>query len=351
MAASREAISVGLIGFGVSGRIFHAPFIAAVPGLRLAAIVQRAGDDAARAYPEARVARSVEELLAIDDVRLVVVATPNASHAAIARRCLESGRDVVIDKPFAPSSAEAFDLADLASRSGRLLSVFHNRRWDGDFRTVQRLLADAACGRVVSFESHFDRYRLEPKPGAWRERPEPGSGVLFDLGSHLVDQALVLFGLPDAITADVRVEREGVVADDAFDVVLHYPRMRALLRATMLAARPGPRFLLRGTAASYTKYNLDPQEDALRGGERPGGTGWGQESAERWGVLTRALAGGTEDEPVRTLPGDYRGYYENVRDARRGDAALQVTPGQAATVVRLLELARQSSREGRTIAM
>ena len=342
-------IDVGLVGFGTAGRVFHAPVIESVPGLRLSAIVQRSGETAARAHPRARVVRSLDELLSIESIGLVVVATPNPSHAHLARRCLQAGRHVVIDKPFAPSSAEALDVLQTAERSGRLLSVFHNRRHDGDFLTVARLVRGGACGRSVLFESHFDRYRPRLRPGAWRERAEPGSGVLFDLGSHLVDQAVTLFGSPSAVTADLRVERDGALVDDAFDVVLHYPRLRAVLRATMLACEPGPRFVLRGTEGTYVKHGVDPQEARLAGGERPAGDDWGREAESRWGTLTRASEHGDVGEAVPTEPGDYRRYYANVRDAIRGDSALEVTPRQALEVIRLLELAQESSRTRRTL--
>jgi len=349
MTSPHGTIQVGLVGFGIAGRYFQAPVIRAVPGLRLSAIVQRTGNSAAETYPDVRVVPTVEDLLAIDGIELVVVATPNTTHAPIARRCLEAGRHVVIDKPFAPTSSEAAPVIELARQAGRLLSVYHNRRWDGDFLTVERLLADGACGRPVMFESHFDRYRPGLRPGVWRERAEAGSGVLFDLGSHLVDQAVALFGLPEAVTADVRLERDGAVADDAFDVMLHYPRMRALLRGTMLACQPGPRFLLHGTEGTYVKHHVDPQEERLKGGETADAAGRGEEPPDRWGILTRCPHGEVVREPVATEAGDYRRYYENIRDAIHGRATLAVTPQQALDVVRLLELAQESSRQGRTV--
>ena len=351
MSSTHATIQVGLVGFGIAGRCFHAPVIRAVPGLRLSAILQRSGNTAAEVYPDVRVVPTVEDLLALDEVGLVVVATPNTTHAGIARRCLEAGRHVVIDKPFAPTASDAAPLIELARQTGRLLSVYHNRRWDGDFLTVQRLLADGACGRPVMFESHFDRYRLGLRPGVWRERAEPGSGVLFDLGSHLVDQAVALFGLPEAVTADVRLEREGAVVDDAFEVMLHYPRMRALLRGTMLACEPGPRFVLHGTNGTYVKRHVDPQEERLKAGETAGGAGWGQEPSDRWGTLTRCSGGDAVRELVATAAGDYRGYYENIRDVIHGRATLAVTPQQALEVVRLLELAQESSRQRRTVTV
>ncbi len=351
MTPSRATIQVGLVGFGIAGRYFHAPVINAVSGLRLAAIVQRSGNTAAETCPDLHVVRSVEDLLAIDEIGLVVVATPNTTHAVIARRCLEAGRHVIIDKPIATTSSEAGPLIELARQAGRLLGVYHNRRWDGDFLTIRRLLADGACGRPVMFESHFDRYRPGLRPAAWRERAEPGSGVLFNLGSHLVDQAVALFGLPEAVTADVRLEREGAAADDAFDVMLHYPQMRALLRGTMLACQPGPRFVLHGTDGTYVKHHVDPQEERLKGGETAGAAGWGEEPPERWGVLTRCPHGEVIREPVATEAGDYRRYYENIRDAIHGRATLAVTPEQALDVVRLLEVAQESSRHRRTLTV
>jgi len=358
-------IQVGLIGFGFAGRTFHAPIIHGVEGLHLAAILQRHGDDAAQAYPDARVVRSLSEMLAIDSISLIVVATPNDSHAPIAKECLLAGRDVVIDKPFALTYSEATEVAKLAGENGRLLSVYQNRRWDGDFKTLQKLLASGELGRIVTYESHFDRFRPARRPGAWREEAGPGTGVLFDLGPHLIDQALVLFGTPAALSADVRLERDGAAADDAFDITLYYPGMRAYLRATMLASRPGPHFVVHGTRASYVKFGLDPQEDALKRGERPGGerkkdsADWGREPTEAWGTLTIGAVGSpndrgipahaSEERRVPTDAGDYRGYYENVRDAILGKAELAVTPPAALRVMRSIELAQQSSRERRVV--
>ncbi|SRR5579884_4162466 len=338
-------IHIGLVGFGFAGRVFHAPIISAVPGLELRAIVQRRGDDAARCYPSATPVRSAEELLAIPEIQLVVVATPNTSHYALAKQCLLAGKDVVIDKPFTTTYREAKELVDLARQCGRLLTVYQNRRFDGDFRTLSKLLAENRLGRIVLFESHFDRYRLELRPDAWRERPEPGSGIFFDLGVHLLDQALLLFGAPEAITADIRIEREGSRVDDAFDVLLHYPRMRALLRSSMIALAPDLRFLVRGEKAAYVKYGIDPQEDALKRGEVPKDGSWGEESQEFWGILQSASG----KESLKTEPGDYRLFYENVRDAILGKSKPAVTQDQMLAVMRAVELARRSSEERRTL--
>jgi scyllo-inositol 2-dehydrogenase (NADP+) len=344
-----QPLNAGLIGFGFAGRTFHAPVIRAVDGLRLAAILQRSGNDAVNAYPDVRLARTVQELLSSDSIDLVVIATPNTSHFDLARQCLLAGRHVVIDKPFATTYEEAAELVSLADKSGRVLSVYQNRRWDGDFKTVRSLVTSDALGRIALYESHFDRFRPQLRSGAWREQAAAGSGVLFDLGPHLIDQALVLFGTPDAVSADVRVERDGAVVDDAFDVTLLYSRLRVLLRASMLASTPGPRFLLHGTKSSYLKYGLDPQEDALKRGEIPGGAAWGKEPAEAWGKLFQADADKRRARAVPTEAGDYRGYYENIRDAILGKAALAVTPQAALGVMRVIELAQQSNHERRVI--
>lgn len=338
-------IDVALIGFGFAGRTFHAPIITAVPGLRLAAILQRQGDEAAQHYPAATIARSVDELLAIPGIRLVVIATPNPTHFPLAKQCLLAGRDVVIDKPFAATLAEASELADLAAQQGRLLSVYQNRRWDGDFLTLQQLLASGEIGRPVLFESRFDRFRPQLRPQAWRERSEPGSGVLFDVGPHLIDQALVLFGTPEAVAADVRTERDRATTDDAFDVMLFYSQVRVVLRASMLVSAPTARFVLQGTQGSYVKFGLDPQEEVLKRGGIPEGNSWGREPSDRWGILRSAENDSLAERPLLTLPGDYRKYYENVRDAILGSAPLAVTPQQALDVMRAIELAHQSSRK------
>ena len=349
MTPEPQPINVGLIGFGFAGRTFHAPVIRAVSGLRLAAILQRKGTEAASAYPDVRIARSVDELLASDSIQLVVVATPNVSHFDLARQCLLAGRHVVIDKPFATTYAEAAELVSLAEKCGRLLSVYQSRRFDGDFKTVRSLLASDALGRVVLFESHYDRYRLQLRPGAWREQAGPGSGVFFDLGPHLIDQALALFGAPEAVSADIRVERDGAVVDDAFDLTLRYTRLRVQLRGTMLASKASAHFVIHGTKGSYVKYGLDPQENALKRGELPEGPDWGKEPEEAWGTLSLADGDRVTERAVPTEPGDYREYYANVRDAILGKAALAVTPQGAVSVMQVLELARQSSDERRAI--
>src|SRR6267378_852472 len=226
-------LNVGLVGFGFAGQVFHAPVIRAVEGPRFSTIVQRHGSPAPQ-YSDVEFVHSVDEMLK-RNIDLVVVATPNTSHHPIAKQALLAGRHVVVDKPFAPTLAEAQDLVQVAKQQQRIVSVYQDRRYTGDFATVQQVISEGALGRIVLFESHFDRFRPEQKPNAWREEPLPGSGVWFDIGPHLFDQALLLFGIPEAIGADIRIERDGARIDDAFDVTLYYRHTRAVMRGLELA--------------------------------------------------------------------------------------------------------------------
>jgi len=340
----KPMIEVGLVGFGLAGRAFHAPVIRAVPGLHLAAILQRSGTEAAEKYHDVRIVRSMDELLAIREIRLVVIATPNATHYPFAKQCLEAGRDVLVDKPFATTLEEAKSLVEIAKETGRLLTVYQNRRYDGDFQAIQQLVEAGTLGRIVRLETTYDRFRPQLKPGAWRETTQPGSGILFDIAPHLIDHALMLFGLPEAVTADVRAEREHALADDAFDITLHYPKgLRAVLRSSILAAAPRPRFVLLGTLGSFVKQAFDPQEMNLRRGYIPEDKPWGDEPEENWGVLTVPAGESFEHRRIPSASCDYRDYYANLRDAILGKAELAVTPEYALDVMRMLELARASS--------
>jgi predicted dehydrogenase len=342
-------IEAGLVGFGLAGRCFHAPVIRAVPGLRLAAILQRTGDSASQAFPDTRVVRTLDELLAIDALRLIVIATPNQAHFPIAKRCLEAGRDVVVDKPFTTSVTEAAELLELARKLGRILTVYHNRRFDADFQALRHTVDAGVLGRIIRFESTYDRYRPHSKPGAWREKPGPGSGVLFDLAPHLIDQALTLLGTPLSVTADIRIERPGFSTDDAFDLLLHYPDgTRALLRSTMLSAAPRPRSVVLGEKGSFLKREFDPLENNLRNGQIPDGPSWIVEKEENWGEVTFVENGGPT---VRKIPsiGDWRDFYVNVRDSILGKAQLLVTPQQVLNVMVGLELAMESNSRQCTV--
>jgi len=317
-------IRTALIGRGLGGSAFHAPLIRACDGLELTRWV---GADGAA------------EAATAGDVDLVVVAAPNAFHFPLARAALEAGKHVVVDKPFTVSLDEADALIALAAARGRMLSVFHNRRWDGDFLTVRALLP--ALGTVRLFEAHWDRFRPAIKPG-WREVPAEGAGLLADLGPHLVDQALRLFGAPDAVAAEMLAQRPDARVDDHFELRLHYGAMRAVLGASTLVADPRPRFALHGTGGSFVKHGLDPQEAALKAGADPR-TPLPDPSPGR---LTRADG---SHETVPTRPGRYLAFYEGVAAAIRGEGPPPVDPADARQGLRLLDLARQSAREGRVL--
>lgn len=349
-------LRVGLIGFGLAGSVFHAPLIASADGLVLDTVVT--SDPARQAQARAehgaqlRTAADTDALFArADALDLVVIASPNRTHVALARRALEAGLPVVVDKPLAATSAEADALADLAEERGLLLSAFQNRRWDNDFRTVQALLAEGALGdEVWRFESRFERWRPRPK-GGWRESGDPADvgGLLYDLGSHVVDQALHLFGPAVSVYAESDVRRAGAEADDdTFIAVTHTGGVRSHLWMSATASRLGPRFRVLGSRAGYVKYGLDPQEAALRAGLRPGGQqSWGREPEDSWGTL-----GSLEDvRPVPTLDGDYPAYYASVAAALRDGTAPPVTAREAAAALRVLEAARISAAEGRTVRL
>lgn len=344
-----EPIRAGVVGFGLAGKVFHTSVIRATPGLELACVVQRSGTDAECALPDVPIARSVEEMLGDVGLHLVVIATPSYSHFELAKQCLREQRHVVVDKPFTLTSAEAAELIQMARERQLVLAPYQNRRWDGDYQTIRQVLASGGLGRLVTFESHFDRFRPQPRTDVWRESGGPGGGILFDIGPHLIDQALQLFGTPAHLWADVRIDRDRGAADDAFDIWLEFAnprRITALLRSTLTAGRPGPRFALHGTEGSFVKWGLDPQEAQLRAGMACDDPQYGLEPPDAWGELS--LAGG-ETRRVPTLRGDYREFYANVRDVLLGGAELAVKPEQAWQTTRLIELARESSGQGRRI--
>ncbi len=344
-------VRVGLIGFGLAGQAFHAPVIRGVPGMELACVVERHTSNAQKMYPDVRVARTLEAMLSDRSIQLCVVATPNDSHFSLSRDCLMAGRHVVVDKPFTPTMAEAQQLCALASERKRLLTVYQDRRWDGAFLTVQKLVASGALGDLAEYEARFDRFRPEAKPGAWRERADqPAAGVLWDLGPHLLDGALVLFGAPKTITAAAIRQRKSSVVDDAFDVWMDYGPLRARLRASIIAYAPSHHILIHGSQGSFVKYGMDPQEEILRGPKRPDGldwgANWGEDTESQWGTLTRV---GEAQRKIKTERGDYRGFYANVRDAIENGLPLNITPDQALRTMRAILLSHKSSQEGRTV--
>lgn len=327
-------VRVALIGYGYAGKTFHAPLIASAPGLDLCLVVSSDADKVHLDLPAVRVVATPADLWTDATLDLVVIATPNDTHFALASAALESGKHVVVDKPFTVTVAEARALADKAANAGRLLSVFHNRRYDADFLTVRRILSEGTLGRLVSFESRFDRFRPAVRE-RWREGTAPGAGLWFDLGPHLVDQALQLFGYPQSIRADFATLRDGAEAVDYFHVLLDYERLCVVLHASALAADAGARFTLHGTRGSYSKRGLDVQEEALRAGFRPAGGDWGHDPQA--GILTRDDGARLVSDSLANERGDYRRYYAGIRDALTTGAPNPVTVAGAIDVMRVLE--------------
>jgi predicted dehydrogenase len=331
-------IRVGLIGYGYASRTFHAPLIEAAPGLELAAV---ASSDAAKVHadrPGVRVHADPGELIARADLDLVVIPTPNDTHHPLARAALQAGRHVVVDKPFTVTLAQGEELVRLARERGRVLSVFHNRRWDGDFLTLGHLLREGRLGRVVEATFSFDRFRPEVR-ARWREGRDAGSGLWYDLGPHLLDQALRLFGWPEAIVLDRAVLRDGAAADDWFCARLRYERLRVTLHAGTLVAAPAPRFAVHGTHGSFVKEGLDAQEDALKAGVRPAATAagdWGRDPGHAR-LLLRGEAGALEEAPVTLARGDYPRYYAELAAALRGEGPVPVPAEEALDVIALVE--------------
>lgn len=350
---------VGLVGYGLAGSVFHAPLIAATEGLVLDTIATSSEErrEQARAeFPDVRFAATPDELWErSDELDLIVIASPNKTHVPVATAALEAGLPVVVDKPIAGTAAEARGLADLAEKRSLLLSVFQNRRWDNDFLTLRRLIEDGELGEVQRFESRFERWRPQLK-GGWRESgaPEEIGGLLYDLGSHVVDQALVLFGPAVRVYAESDARRPGAETDDdTFIAVTHAGGVRSHLYVSATTAQLGPRFRVLGSAAGYVKYGLDPQEAALRDGDRPDSDRpWGEEPQELWGRVGSGespLTGG--GHPVETLPGDYPAYYAGIAAALRDGTAPPVTAYEAADALDVLEAARRSAREGVTVEL
>lgn len=346
-----KVVRAGVIGFGMGGRVFHAPLIASVEGMELAAVVERTTNKAAERYPGVTTYRSVEAMLDDASIDLFVVTTPSGTHFELARQVLSAGKNVVVDKPLCTTTAQVAELIGLAAEKKSLLIPFHNRRWDGDFLTVAKLLDEQALGRLVSFESRFDRWRPElPKDRLWKESIAAGGGTLLDLGPHLCDQALLLFGKPEGISAEVRREREGEGANDSFTLRLRYPGLIVTLGANSLSLPAGPRFHLRGTKGNYWKAGVDPQEVALGKVTRIEDPNWGREPVADWGMLHVGVDGGTVSRPVETMGGDYRHYYAGVRDAVLGKSPAPVAAVDAWRVLRVLEWAVESSEKHCEIA-
>ncbi|BET43901.1 oxidoreductase [Atlantibacter hermannii] len=343
-----DNIRVGLIGYGYASKTFHAPLIVGTPGMTLAAVSSSDASKVHADWPNVTVVSDPKQLFNDPSLDLIVIPTPNDTHFPLARAAMEAGKHVVVDKPFTVTLSQARELEAMAKSRGLVLSVFHNRRWDSDFLTLKGLIAEGKLGEVSYFESHFDRYRPQVR-NRWREQAGPGSGIWYDLGPHLIDQALVLFGVPVSITVDMAQLRPDAQTTDYFHAVLTYPQRRVVLHSTMLAAAESARYIVHGTRGSYVKFGLDPQEDRLKAGERPPQEDWGYDMRD--GVLTLAVGDELDAQTLLTVPGNYPAYYAAIRDALNGQGENPVPASQAIRVMELIELGIESAKHRSTLCL
>lgn len=342
-------IAAALLSYGMSGEVFHAPLLHAHAGFMLTTILQRQGDKATSRYPNVKVVRKAEEIFTDATIDLVVINVPNEHHFDYASQALHAGKHVVVEKPFTVTVAEADQLIALAKAKGKILTVFQNRRWDGDFMTVQKIIANGWLGKVVELEVHYDRFRNYIEANTWKEESGKGSGILYNLGSHMLDQVVTLFGMPNAVDARVGIQRPGGKVDDYYDIRMQYKDFQAIVKSSYLVREPGPRYIVHGTDGSFVKYGLDPQEQELKNGKVPGTAGWGMEDKVYWGKLNTTMKGLHVECHTETIPGNYLSFYQNVYDAIVHGKPLAVTAEQARDTIRLIEACYASNDQKRSI--
>ncbi len=350
----KKIINTAIIGFGFSGETFFAPFIQANPGFNLKTIFTTDPARVAKAkalYPNAEIVANADSIMNDASIDLVLVGSPNTSHLSLSKQALLTGKHVLVEKPFTVTTAEADELIALAKQQNKILTVHHNRRFDSGHNTVKKVLAEGKLGRLVEYEVHYDRFRRELRPNAWREKPLPGSGILYDLGAHLIDAALELFGTPEAVTCMMLTQRPGLEVEDNFEIILNYPGIKVTLKGGMLVKVHGPVYVLYGDHGTFIKYGMDVQEEALKKGGNPEITpDWGIEPENIWGKITYEKDGKDITESVPSAPGRYQDLFQNVYDAIVDGKELIVKPEQARETIRVIELCFQSNAEKKTVA-
>jgi len=339
-----QPINTALCSFGMSGLVFHAPFIANDPHFKLYAIWERSKNLAEEKYPDIKTFRTLEALLADDAIKLVIVNSPNYTHYDYTKKALLAGKHVVVEKPFTVTVEEGSELIALAKTENKILSVYHNRRYDSDYKTIKKILDEKLLGDLVEAEFHFDRYSENLSPKVHKEIPGPGTGTLYDLGSHLIDQALQLFGMPDAVFADIRIIRPISKVDDYFDLLLYYSTLRVRIKSSYQVREPLPGYVLHGSKGSFIKPKTNVQEIALQTGEVPGGKYWGMEPESERGLLHTENNGKIIREYIKSERGDYGDYYKAIFNAIRNDDAVPVTSKEALDVIKIIEAAFKSSK-------
>ena len=343
-------LNAGIVGFGLSGQVFHAPFINVNPHFNLHTIVTT-GTLASQKYPGVKITDSYNKLLADPAIDLVIICSPNALHYSHAKLALQAGKHVIVEKPFTVNSSEAISLIEIARNSGKKVFPFHNRRWDSDFLTLKHIIQQGYLGKVVEYESRFDRFTPEISRAAWRYQQDEGGGTIFDLGIHLIDQAVSLFGSPEGVFARLFNQRAGSVTDDSFDLKLIYPDLNLTLKASVFVKEPGPRFQVHGRSGSFVKYGLDVQEAMLRKGKKPGSKGYGIEPAKQRGILNTATFGKIFRGRYESQAGNYMAFFDNVYSAITSGAETIVKPEDALLNIRIIEAARTSQKEKRIILL
>jgi len=331
-----KQLNAAIIGFSLSGRVFHAPFLHTHPGFNLTKIVERSSQKSKEIYPYIQVVKDYQELLQDDDLDLIVIGTPNTWHYPMVKESLLAGKHVVVEKPFTPTVKEADELIEIARKVHRKIFVYHNRRWDGDFLTIQKLINEQKLGEIYEYEAHFDRFTPDLKNN-WRDEDKAGSGILYDLGSHLIDQAIQLFGLAKNVKSTIEAQRKNSPVDDYFRLELEYPHTKVILTAGMLVKELGPRFIVKGSKGQFIKYGIDPQEAALKEGQMPDTEDWGKEGKEHWGTLST----NNNEMKIETLAGNYMGFYDNVYEAIVNNEETFVKPEETREVIRIIETAKR----------
>lgn len=348
-----DKINTGLIGFGTGGKIFHAPIIASLPNFNLAMICTANEESVAiikSLYPNTKIASDPLMIINEPTIELVIIATPNSEHFPLAIKALKAGKHVVVEKPFTVTSAEADSLIALSEQKQQIITVHHNRRWDSDFKTVQKIIENNSLGKLVEYEAHFDRFRKTLKKGSWKEEPTDASGILYDLGSHLIDQAVLLFGLPDELFANLQIQRPGSHIVDHFELLLFYPGLKVTLKAGMLVSELLPHFILSGTNGTFVKYGMDVQEEALKNGLTPlTYPAWGIEPAALHGTIITESDSRQLIAKIESERGDYREFYQTLYATLRMNSPLAVTPQQARNTIKIIELAIKSNDEKRIL--
>lgn len=342
-------IKTGLASFGMSSVVFHAPLLDAHQGFKISRILERNKNLSKDKYSGAKILRSYEELINDPDLELIIVNTPDHLHFEQAKMALLAGKNVIVEKPFTKSSSEARELTELAGNKGLMLSVFQNRRWDSDFLTVKSVLNQNLLGKVVHFESRFDRYRNYIQEGTWKEKGgDDGGSVLYNLGSHMIDQIVELFGLPEGVFAKMRINRDSGQVSDSYHLWLVYKDLTVSSSASYLVREAGPRYSIHGTEGSFVKYGMDIQEEVLKKGGIPGIIGWGCEPEENWGLLNSTLGQMHFKGKIESLPGNYMAFYDNIYSVLRERGELIVKPEQADNVIKIIEAAIKSDASGKT---